>query len=123
MQQQRNSNRIERVNSLLQQLLSTILLDFFKDGKAIVTITKVECSKDLRWARAGISIANADDDAPIMAHLRKHLYEIQGEVNRTLEMKMIPRISFYLDTTARHAARIQEIFHQIEEENNDSPKE
>jgi ribosome-binding factor A len=119
MQQPRNPNRIERVNSLIQQLLGTILLDFFKNGPAIVTISKVECSRDLKWAKVWVTITNAKNDQSIMTHLQKHLYDIQGEINRTLQMKIIPRISFYLDTTARHAARINELFQQIEEEKND----
>ncbi len=114
MEQQKNSNRMEKVNSLIQQLLSRMLLEFFKDGPAIVTVSRVVCSRDLRWAKAFITITNAEKDAPIMAKLRKHTYEMQGMLHDELAMKIIPRLSFYLDTGARYAAEVNEIFKQIE---------
>lgn len=115
--EQKKSNRMEKVNSLIQQLLSRALLEFFKEGPAIVTISRVVCSKDLRWAKAFVTIANGENkDASIMASLRKHAYEIQGMLNTELEMKMIPRVSFYLDTGARYAAEMNAIFKQIEDE-------
>lgn len=116
MEQRKPTNRIDKVNAVIQQLLGTVLLEFFKDGKAIVTVSKVECSKDLRWVKAWVSIANADNDASIMAKLRKHAYEIQGELNQNLSMKIIPRVSFFLDTSARYAEKMGGIFRQIEEE-------
>jgi ribosome-binding factor A len=116
MEQKKNSNRMEKVNSLIQQLLSRTLLEFFKDGPAIVTVSRVVCSKDLRWAKVFITIANSEKDAPIMASLRKHTYEIQGVINDELAMKIVPRLSFYLDTGARYAAHVNDIFKQIEAE-------
>jgi len=116
--QQKNSNRIDRVNSLIQQLLGRVLLEFFHDGEAIVTVSRVACSKDLRWVKVFVTIANAESDAPIMAKLRHHIYEIQGRLNQELQMKIVPRISFHLDTSARYAAHINDIFKKIEAEDN-----
>jgi ribosome-binding factor A len=117
--QQKNSNRVDRVNSLIQQLLGRVLLEFFHDGEAIVTVSRVICSKDLRWVKAFVTIANAKVDTPIMAKLRKHVYEIQGVLNEELQMKIVPRVSFHLDTSARYAAHINDIFKQIEAEEGD----
>jgi ribosome-binding factor A len=91
-------------------------LEFFKDGPAIVTVSRVVCSKDLRWAKVFVTIVNAESDAVIMASLRKHVYEIQGVLNEELAMKIVPRVSFFLDTGARYAAHVNDIFKQIEEE-------
>ncbi len=33
-----------------------------------------------------------------------------------LSMKLVPRITFFLDTTARHAEHISEIFQKIHED-------
>jgi ribosome-binding factor A len=114
------TNRVEKVNSLLEHLLGRILLPFLHDQKGIATIRKVEASKDLRWAKVWITIVNDDDDK-IMKTLKNNLYDIQGELNRMMEMKMVPRISFHLDTSGRYAQHINEIFKKIEDERNDSP--
>jgi len=112
---QKKTNRIEKINSLIQRLLGVILLPYFKNSKSIVTISKVETSRDLRWAKVWITIVNGSDEH-ILELLKKNLYDIQGELNRQVETKIIPRISFHLDTSARYAEHISNIFHEIEKE-------
>ena len=112
---QRKTNRVEKINSLVQRLLGEILLPYLKTSKGIVTISKVETSRDLRWAKVWITIVNGNDDATLEM-LKNNLYDIQGELNRAMEVKIVPRISFHLDTTARYAEHISNIFKEIEHE-------
>lgn len=119
---QKKTNRVEKVNSLIQHILGPVLHENLHGAYGIVTITKVETSKDLRWAKIWISIVNGDDDA-VLGTLKNNIYEIQGELNRMLEMKIVPRISFHLDTGARYAEHISEIFKEIEHEREDSGNE
>ncbi|MBU6447845.1 30S ribosome-binding factor RbfA [Patescibacteria group bacterium] len=119
---QKKTNRVEKVNSLIQHILGPVLHENLRGADGIVTITKVETSKDLRWAKIWISIVNGDDDA-VLGTLKNNIYEIQGELNRMLEMKIVPRISFHLDTGARYAEHINEIFKEIEHEREDNGNE
>ncbi len=112
---QRKTNRIEKVNSLIQQILGGILQPYLENINAIVTISKVETSRDLKWAKVWISIVNGED-GQILNHLKNNIFEIQGELNRTMEIKIVPRISFYLDTSARHAQHLDEIFKRLKDE-------
>lgn len=116
---QKKTNRVEKVNSLVQRLLGEILLPYIKTTGAVVTISKVETSKDLRWAKAWVTIVNGDDEA-IMGMLKNNVYDIQGELNRLMEVKIVPRISFHLDTSARYAEHISKLFKAIEDERNDA---
>ena len=116
----KNTNRIEKVNSLIQHLLGSILLPYFKSGSGLVTITKVETSRDMRWAKVWVSVVGAEDET-VMNTLQKNVYDIQGELNREIEVKIVPRISFHLDTSGRHAAHISDIFKQIESEHQQGP--
>ncbi|MEK7075902.1 MAG: 30S ribosome-binding factor RbfA [Patescibacteria group bacterium] len=111
----KKTNRIEKINSLIQRLLGVILLPYFKNSKSIVTISKVQTSRDMRWAKIWITIVNGNDKH-ILELLKKNLYDIQGELNRHVETKIVPRISFHLDTSARYAEHISNIFHEIEKE-------
>ncbi len=112
---QKRTNRIEKINSLIQRLLGEILLPYFQNSKSIVTVSKVETSRDLRWAKIWITIVNGNDEH-ILDLLKKNLYDIQGELNRHIEVKIVPRISFHLDTSARYAEHISNIFQKIEKE-------
>lgn len=121
--QQKPSHRIEKVNALLQQLVGEIILTHVEIYDALVTVSKVEASRDLKWAKIWISIVGAGDakssDKKIMETLHKNLYEIQGEVNRRLEMKIVPRLQLFLDTTPRYAQHINELIEQIHGEDSE----
>ena len=111
----KNSNRVEKVNSLIQHLLGGILLPYTVPLKGLVTVTKVQCSKDLRWAKVWVSNVDGDEKATLNT-FNNNIYDIQGELNRQLAMKMVPRISFHLDTSGQYADHINKIFKKIEDE-------
>lgn len=108
----KDTHRIEKVNSLLQEQVGRILLPYVESLPGIVTVTKAEASRDMRWAKIWISIVDGDDDNT-MAVLKKNLYDIQGELNRTMNVKMVPRLQFFLDTSPRYAAHISELIEKI----------
>jgi ribosome-binding factor A len=109
------TNRIAKVNSLIQRELGPILHNFLDWQTGLITISKVETSKDMKWAKVWLSIFNGDDDK-ILNFLNKHIYQIQGELNEHFATKIIPRISFHLDTTPRYVEHIEEVIKKIHEE-------
>ena len=111
----KDTNRIAKVNSLIQHELGPVLLEFLEDQKGLVTITKVDTSKDMKWAKIWISIFNGDDKT-ILNYLAKNIYDIQGEVNKHFHTKIIPRISFHLDTSPRYAQHIEELIKKVHDE-------
>ena len=111
----KDTNRIAKVNSLIQHELGPILLEYLDGQKGLVTITKVDTSKDMKWAKVWISIFDGDDDK-ILNFLAKNIYDLQGEVNKHFHTKIIPRISFHLDTSPRYAQHISELLNEIHKE-------
>lgn len=120
----KDTNRIDKVNSLIQKGLGPVLHEFLDWQKGLVTITRVETSKDMKWAKVWISIFNAGKeqkdsaglDKKVMDFLAKNIYDIQGELNKYFHTKIIPRISFYLDTSPRYAQHIDKLLKEIHEE-------
>jgi ribosome-binding factor A len=134
----KNPNRIARVNSYIQQNLSEILREFLSEQDGIVTISKVETSRDMKWAKIWISIMPVNDPHPsalsghllpkgednnekslddkILKFIEKNIYHIQGELNKTFKTKIIPRIQFFLDTSPRYVQHIEEVIKKIHEE-------
>ncbi|MBI3231555.1 MAG: 30S ribosome-binding factor RbfA [Candidatus Doudnabacteria bacterium] len=115
-QTKKDSNRIAKVNSLIQRELGPVLHRFLDFQKGLVTITKVETSKDMKWAKVWISIFNGDDER-ILNFLAKNIYHIQGALNKHFATKIIPHISFHLDTSPRYVEHIDEMIRKIHEEN------
>ncbi len=118
MKQAKSTNRIDKLNSLLQQLVGGIIQPYI-EGNGLVTVSRVETSGDARWAKIWISIIGGDDDK-ILNTIKKNIYDIQGEVNRNVTMKMVPRLQFFLDTSPRYAQHIDELIKKIHDEEQES---
>jgi len=118
----KDTNRIAKVNSLIQHQLGPVLQEFLDWQKGLVTITKVETTKDMKWAKVWISVFysskedSAAADKKIMDFLAKNIYDLQGELNKNFHTKIIPRISFYLDTSPRYVEHIDELIKEVHEE-------
>lgn len=117
----KNTNRIARVNSLIQQIVGEQLHQYLDEGPGLVTVSKVEASRDLKWAKVWISIVGGDDNK-IFKILEHHLYDIQGDLNRSVSMKIVPRLQFFLDTSPRYVQHIDELIREIHQEDTPDKK-
>lgn len=105
-----STQRILKVNKLIKQELGKIILtdvDFPKN--AIITITKVKASADLRYADVFISVLPDNMNIEIEKELKKNIYFIQGKLNKKLFMKPLPRIKFVIDRSGEYVDRIDEL--------------
>ena len=115
-QQPKNpTNRIQKLNALLQQEVGEIIHPYLQSLGGLSTVSRVAVSGDSKWAQVWISIIGGDDDE-ILATLRNNVYDIQGELNRRIMMKMVPRLQFFLDTAPRYAQHIDELIRKVHEE-------
>ncbi|MEZ4180308.1 MAG: 30S ribosome-binding factor RbfA [Candidatus Doudnabacteria bacterium] len=114
--QSKNPNQLPKLNSLIQKLLGEILQPYLSEMPGLTTVSDIEVSKDKRWAKAWLSIVGTESDDSILEHIQKNAYDIQGQLNRALKMKPVPRLQFYLDTSPRYAQHIEELLDQIKKE-------
>jgi len=111
------SNRIEKVNSLLEHEIGKIILhDFAFSPEILVTLTRVDVTANLIEARVYISVFPEDKAEPIIRALNKSVYDIQYKINRTLRMRPIPKIKFVKETEISKAARIEELLEKAKDE-------
>ncbi len=104
------TNRIEKVNSLMQHELSKIVFrDFAFSPEILVTVTRIDTTANLIEAKAYISVFPEPKSAGIINALNKSVYDIQYKINRTLRMRPIPKIRFVKETEISHAAKIEEL--------------
>jgi ribosome-binding factor A len=104
------SNRIEKVNSLLEHELGKIILrDFAFSPEILVTLTRVDTTSNLIEAKAYISVFPEPKAEGIIRALNKSIYDIQYKINRTLRMRPIPKLKFIKETEISKAGRIEEL--------------
>jgi len=104
------SRRIEKINELLKQEISSLILrelDFKRD--VIITVTKVETYSDLNKARVGISILPFSKSEQVLKILNAKNSEIQRLLNQKLKMKIVPKIKFKLDSSAEKISRVEQL--------------
>jgi len=107
--------RIIKVNELLKQQLGEIIEKelSIKTG-VIMTIAKVDTSKDLRYTRMFISVFPETETHYVIETLKKELPRIQKTLFSKLYMKPMPKLSFEIDTTEIEADKVEKILKDLE---------
>lgn len=107
------SNRIEKVNSLLEQEISKIILRDFYFSEALVTLTHVDSSANLIEAKVYISVFPDEKIDKIIEILNKGVYSVQQKINKRLKMRPIPKIKFVKDNELVKAGKVEELLGQL----------
>ena len=114
------SRRIERINHLLRQEIAELLTREVKDStlsSALISITDVETSTDLRLAKVYFSVYG-DEDTIKAAH--EHLKRASGflhhNLKERLDLRHTPHLEFVLDRSLARGDRIMRLMRSIEEE-------
>ena len=110
------TDRIAKVNSLLEHEIGKVISRDFNFGGSLVTLTHVEATGNLIEARAYISVFPEDKTDKVIETLNKGVYDVQQKINRTLNMRPIPRIMFKRDKEIGNAARVEELLEKLKKE-------
>ena len=102
------SLRIQRMQEFLKQEIGTILLQEMSDPRLrFVSVTRVEVSKDLRFAKVHVSALESDTRLgtimTALGHARGH---IQSLVAPRLRTRFVPKLTFIFDPGLATAVRI-----------------
>ena len=112
-------NRIQRVNSLIKDELSKILLKEIDFPRSVlVTITRVETAVDLNRVKVYVSVIPESQAAGVFEILNKIIYGLQQKLNKRLKMRPLPRIEFKKEEKTKEAARVEELLEEIKENEN-----
>ena len=108
------NDRISRVNQLLKKEIAQIVLRELDLQDVFLTITRVETSKDLRQTSAYVSTMPEEQADRVLRILGREIYGIQQEINKKLNMRPIPKITFRKEEKTKEAARVEELLTKIE---------
>ena len=113
-----SGRRRERVGDLLRDEVSEIIQREMSDPRlGFVSITRVELSPDLKYARMYISVMGDEDErASAMVALNNASGFIRRQLAPRLRMRVIPDVSFRLDRSMEHAENVARILRDLEPE-------
>tara|TARA_B100001123_G_scaffold176143_1_gene202087 strand:+ start:208 stop:564 length:357 start_codon:yes stop_codon:yes gene_type:complete len=114
LKKQLRGGRINRVNPLIQQIISN---EFLRNSESIInksTVTHVSTSPDMK--RSTIYVSNIENNnGQLITALEKNRSKIQKELAKQLTTKYVPRIQFEIDGTFEHVDKINNIINTVNE--------
>ncbi len=108
-------NRIDRISEEVKKELSVIVREL-KDPriKTVVSVVNVTVTKDLRFAKAYISVfGDPDTQKGVMDALKSASGFIRKEIGRRVNLRNTPEFTFELDTSIEYGAHINEVLKRL----------
>ena len=105
------SNRIGRINDEIRRELSDILRTV-KDprvSQAMVTITHVDTTSDLRYARIYVTALDRTGEKDLMRGLKSASGFLRRELGSRLNLRYTPELQFIGDDSIQQGAHILEV--------------
>ncbi|UCF78846.1 MAG: 30S ribosome-binding factor RbfA [Candidatus Eiseniibacteriota bacterium] len=112
-----SSQRMQRVGDLLRQEISEIMCRRMKDPRlGFLTVTSVEVSPDLRYAKVFISSPGTEEElASGLKVLAGASGFIRSELFKRVTLRFIPELSFRPDRSIAHGIRISKVLKDLRE--------
>ena len=109
------SNRIGRINEEIQRELSA-LIPAVKDPRVsgMISVTAVETTPDLRYAKAYISVLDKENGERVLKGLRSASGWLRRELGSALKLRYTPELVFQLDDSIDKGAHMLELLRSVE---------
>lgn len=113
--------RAGRINEEMKKEISNIIRSDIKDPRlsAMVSVTNVDVTKDLRYAKVFISVfGNEESKNATLTALKSSAGFIRREVGHRINLRYTPEIIIELDESIERGMHIDELIHSIREKEN-----
>lgn len=109
------SNRMGRINEEVQRELAA-LIPTVKDPRVtgMISVTAVEVTQDLKYAKVYISVLDKDDSGQVLKGLKSAAGYLRRELGRTLNLRATPELTFFRDDSMAKGAHILEMLRDPE---------
>ncbi len=110
------SNRIGRINEEIQKELSALLRKV-KDPRVqdtMISITRVETTPDLRYAKIYVSFLQEDRAKDAMKGLKSAAGYLRRELGHALQLRYTPELVWELDDSITYGAHMLELINSLE---------
>ena len=107
--------RPRRVESLIQEEIGNLFLHERLNDPRLhgrLTVTGVEVSKDLRYAKVFVShLGKPEDEAGVFEALQGATGFVQNVIAKSIRLRFVPKVSFVPDHSIEHGV---ELVHKID---------
>ena len=109
------SNRMGRINEEIQRELSTLIRNV-KDPRVtgMISVTAVETTPDLKFAKIYISVLDKSDSAQVLKGLKSASGYLRRELGHALNLRYTPELVFARDDSIDIGAHVLELLRSVE---------
>ena len=109
------SNRIGRINEEIQRELASLIPNV-KDPRVtgMISVTAVETTPDLRWAKVYVSMLDKSSAAQVVKGLKSAAGYLRRELAKRMTLRYTPELIFTPDDSIDQGSRIIGILGDIE---------
>ncbi len=110
------SNRIGRINEEIQKELSALIRNL-KDPRVqdtMISITRVETTPDLRWAKVYVSFLQEDRAKDAVKGLKSASGYLRRELGRALNLRYTPELQWSLDDSITYGAKMLALINSLD---------
>ena len=112
-----STNRLGRINDDIQRVLSDLLRKV-KDPRinkwGMISITRVETTGDLRYAKVWLSILGEVDEREFRRGLKSSSGWLRHELGERLSLRYTPELVFELDHSIEYGAHISRVIESLD---------
>lgn len=108
-------NRMNKVNEEIKKEISSIISNEVKNPHltGLISVTKVNTSPDLKYARVYVSMINEKDRKENLRILKQASGYIRSSLAKSLNLRYTPELVFEFDDSIEYGSRIDEILKDI----------
>ena len=80
-------------------------------GGSMITVTKVNVTRDLAIARVYLSLFATDDKENLLKYIKDHSREFRGKLGQRIkhQLRAVPELEFYLDDSLDYIENIEQL--------------
>ncbi len=110
------SNRIGRINEEIQKELANLIRNL-KDPRVqdtMISITHVEATPDLRYAKVFVSFLQEDKASDALKGLKSAAGYLRRELGRSLQLRYTPELVWQQDDSIVYGAKMMKLINSLE---------
>jgi ribosome-binding factor A len=108
-------SKIDRVNDLILEELAQAVNREVAIENALITITYVECSPDLKQAKIGFSVLPDNLTGTALRKLIAATSQLVGILRTRTKMRKLPHLIWEFDATEKEASKIERLIAEIDD--------
>jgi len=109
-------SKVERINELMLTELATAVSREVGLPDALITITYVECSPDLKQAKVGFSVLPDRLAGTALRHLTSSTSHLLPILRSRIKLRKFPHLIWEFDATEREAGKIERLIADLAKE-------